>query len=330
MGAHFAPPFAIITMSKIENAALQSLREKSEFKPAIYVRYIDDILIGPIDKNSNLPQTILETFNKVNEDIKFTLEIPDKALNFLDLAIKVKHGRIEYSWFEKPCHSQNTLKKESFVPNHVKCNFVSNCFKRVENRCSHINIKNAALTKLKKKLEKNGYRKFKTKLKINKKTEEDNEKAAILQLDFISDSCNRKINRILNKYDFNIKLVSKPAKYLKQTLRRSPDMNKHDHCDVCDHLPDRFRCDDKYLVYKFTCKYCNEFYIGETCRPFKLRYSEHRRSLASKNKTIALAEHAIRHRDVNVTITDFSLEILQKCTDPLQTRLSEATAIDRF
>ena len=107
-------------------------------------------------------------------------------------------------------------------------------------------------------------------------------------------------------------------------------MKKHAHCEVCVHLPDRFRCDDKYLVYKFTCKHCNEFYIGETCRPFNLRYSEHRGSITSKNKISALAEHTTHHRDVNMSITDFYLEILLKCTDPLQTRLSEATAIDRF
>ena len=154
MGAHFGPLFAVITMSKLENAALKSLQAKSKFNPAIYKRYIDDILIGPIDRNSNLSQIILETFNKENEDIKFTLEIPDNALSFLDMAIEIKQGKIEYSWFEKPCHSQNSLKKDSFVPNHVKSNFVSNYIKRVENRCSHKKIKNAALTKLKNKLEK--------------------------------------------------------------------------------------------------------------------------------------------------------------------------------
>ena len=162
------------------------------------------------------------------------------------MAIEIKQGKIEYSWFEKPCHSQNSLKKDSFVPNHVKSNFVSNYIKRVENRCSHRKIKNAALTKLKNKLGKNGYRNIITKPKIKRKTEDKrNEKATILQLDFISDSCNRKINKILNKYDFNIKIVSKPAKYLQTLIGKSSNMKKHDHCEVCVHLPVRFRCDDK-------------------------------------------------------------------------------------
>ena len=75
---------------------------------------------------------------------------------------------------------------------------------------------------------------------------------------------------------------------------------------------------------------CNEFYIGETCRPFKMRYYEHSRSLASNNKNSALVEHASNHSDVTMTMNDFSLNIIQRCTDPLQTRLSEATAIDSY
>ena len=58
-----------------------------------------------------------------------------------------------------------------------------------------------------------------------------------------------------------------------------------------------------------------------------MRYSEHSRSLASRNKISALAEDAFQHSDVNMTITDFVLTIIQKCAYPLQTRLSEATAI---
>ena len=76
-------------------------------------------------------------------------------------------------------------------------------------------------------------------------------------------------------------------------------------------------------------------FIGETCRPFKQRYSEHStcRSITAKNKSSALAEHTLQHQDVNMTIADFDLRavnIIQQCKDSLQTRLSEANAIDRL
>ena len=157
MGAHFAPPFAMIAMDKIESAALESIRENLHFAPDIYVRYIDDILLGPIDKNRNLPQEIHKTFNNVNDKIKFTLEKPEKSLTFLDMTIEINQNRVDYSWYEKPCHSQNSLKQDSFVPNHVKKNFVTNYMERVRNRCSNPKLENAAVAKLKHKLKKNGH-----------------------------------------------------------------------------------------------------------------------------------------------------------------------------
>ena len=60
-------------------------------------------------------------------------------------------------------------------------------------------------------------------------------------------------------------------------------------------------------------------------------YSEHERSLSHINKTSALAEHAIVfHSNDIVSIAHFDLDIIKKCSNPLETRLAEATAIDRF
>ena len=137
MGAHFAPPFAIITMHKIETLALQKLSAENDFTPSIYVRYIDDILIGPIEKESNRALTILETFNSINEGINFTLEEPDSnnTINFLHISISIKQERVDYWWYSTPRHSQNTLKNDSFVPNHVKKNFSNNYLKEVDEKC---------------------------------------------------------------------------------------------------------------------------------------------------------------------------------------------------
>ena len=330
MGAHFAPPFAIISMHRIETLALKSLREECSFQPYIYVRYIDDILVGPINRDSDLPHKILDKFNSTNEDISFTMEIPEAndPLNFLDISIYVNDGSIDYAWYEKPCHSQNSLKRDSFVPNHVKTNFVRNYNTNVVNKCSTTELKKEASLKLQRKFEKNGYRNCNF-IRNRHKRPKNTEKATILQLDFINDRCNRKISGILKKYDFKIKLASKPAKFLKHCFGGARQNGKHDNCEVCRSLPTHFNCNDKFLVYKFTCKLCSQFYIGETCRPFKLRYSEHARSLKNKNKSSALAEHAIQHRSA-VSILDFDLDVIGKYDSPLETRLAESVAIDRF
>ena len=88
MGAHFAPPFAILVMHKIETSALDLLKEKYNFVPKLFKRYIDDIILGPIN-NLDFTKTILATFNEINPDIQFTIEIPEngKPLNFLDISV---------------------------------------------------------------------------------------------------------------------------------------------------------------------------------------------------------------------------------------------------
>ena len=44
------PPFAILTMHKIEVEALKILQEQQNFSPKIYKRYIDDIIIVPVER----------------------------------------------------------------------------------------------------------------------------------------------------------------------------------------------------------------------------------------------------------------------------------------
>ena len=101
--------------------------------------------------------------------------------------------------------------------------------------------------------------------------------------------------------------------------------------NVCSHLPDRFTCFDRFLVYKFTCNLCSNFYIGETSRAFKCRYNEHNRSLTNKDEKSALSCHAKAvHSSLEVTIKDFDLKILSHWKTPVETRLAESRAIDRY
>ena len=89
-----------------------------------------------------------------------------------------------------------------------------------------------------------------------------------------------------------------------------------------------FHCKDRFIVYQFSCVLCNEFYIGQTCRPFKLRFNEHKRNIAQNSLNSALAEHALKvHVNRGLTISDFDLKILRRCRTPLEARLTEARLI---
>ena len=150
-------------------------------------------------------------------------------------------------------------------------------------------------------------------------------------MDFKSDRPNRCINNILKKYDFLIQLVNKLGKTVKTALKEKRDRVKHQNCIICNILPDNFMCNDRFVVYKFTCRICNECYIGETCRPFNCRFSEHKRSLNKNDDKSALSNHfKVVHERLSANISDFDLQIVKKCSNPVETRLAEARAISTY
>jgi uncharacterized protein YaaR (DUF327 family) len=326
----FAPPFAIITMERIEGEALKFLKEQFNFVPGVYKRYIDDILIGPVAR-TEFVNKIGEIFNSINKSIQFTVEVPEAGhfLSFLDIDIRIQNG-LEYKWHIKPGHSNNSLQHNSCVPSHVKTNYLVNSVKSVTQKCSSKEFCDEALVKLERRFSQNGFKKRVTQYpKSKRKPVETGAGKTFLTLDFVSDGLNRKINNIIKKYDLPVRLISKPPRSLKQIFRNSDHRTKkHENCTICDHLPESFNCNDRFLVYKFTCKYCLAFYIGETSRPFYNRYKEHERSLKNGNLISALSEHACKAHDrLNVTIRSFDLEILRQCRDAIEARLAEARAI---
>ena len=151
-----------------------------------------------------------------------------------------------------------------------------------------------------------------------------------LTLDFVSDSLNRKIHKIIKNSNFDIRLVSKPAKNMSQVLNKNEKARiKHSNCKICQKMPSNYTCLDRFLVYKFTCDLCSEFYIGQTNRPFFLRYKEHMRSVSKQDKKSALSQHSVEAHS-QIEKIPFTLRILQQCHTPLETRLSEARAIDFY
>ena len=332
MGAHFAPPFAIITLHKIETEALKLITIKYD-KPKIYARYIDDIFLGPVERNTVFFNDLLKSFNAVNDAIQFTIEVPEvgKPLNFLDLAIYIKKQEVKYTWYSKECHSNITLKPDSWLPRHVKTNFVTNRVRQIALKCSDDKMQSAAFKKLKQRFRTNGYKNvnFQKIIRHKNKTPELNN-FVLLQTGFINDRFNNKIHKILKHYDLPIKNISKPHYKISQCLGPIKKKEKHANCDICNRLPENNYCYERFVVYKITCKHCNNFYIGETCRPFHQRFNEHRRSLQSRDQKSALSDHVIEaHSDLaDVTPDDFLFTYLAKFRTPVETRISEARFID--
>ena len=120
---------------------------------------MDDILLGPV--KADMVNEIMDTFNSIQESIQFTVEVPEENefLAFLDIAIRIK-DQIQYKWYVKPCHSDNSLRYESYVPNHIKTNFVRNSIRSVDKKCFSEYLRTEARKKLDCRLKKNGFKNY--------------------------------------------------------------------------------------------------------------------------------------------------------------------------
>ena len=329
MGSHFSPPFAIIYMHTVETETLMSLKNNYDTVPKLYARYIDDIIIGPFKILDCNFENILSEFNKVNDSIQFTIEVPPvNTLNFLDISITTPDTGVQYTWFEKTVHSGNALRNDSYVPSHIKHNFVNNTIQYVRNRCSNEQEFNEARIKLEKKFKNNGF-KYQHSRKRKRKQKTMRKNNSYLKIKFINDKLDRQIKSLMNKYEITANLVSTPNTTLYNALKDKQVSKRHENCNICQKLPERYSCNDRFLVYKFTCVSCGHFYIGQTCRPFKQRYHEHERAVKNnKVNDSALANHI--HADSPKVIDMYDLEVLEKCSDPLDTRLTEARYIKKL
>ena len=196
----------------------------------------------------------------------------------------------------------------------------------------HKAMKSLALKKLKNRLQSNGFKSINVhKILNNSKKVAAKEDGVFLQTGFINDRFNKKVNKILKQYSFPIKAIFKPNRKLSHCFRPKNIKQKHENCNICIRLPEKYNCDDRFIVYKFTCNLCQKFYIGETCRPLRFRYEEHKRSLEKNDKKSALSEHAVTdHPGASLVLLDFDLCILAKFRNPVETRIHEARQINNL
>ena len=171
---------------------------------------------------------IANTFNAVNRNIQFTLDVPElgNPIIFLDLAIKITNKDLEDTWHVKPNHSNNSLRRfHSWIPNSFKTNFIKNSIDKVTKRCSTEALQGDAFYKLNERFRKNGFSNvnFSHRNSRIKKETTVQKRNNFLKLDFVSDRLSRKIGEIIKKYDFPIQLLNilVHSKNLKQALALS-------------------------------------------------------------------------------------------------------------
>lgn len=56
-------------------------------------------------------------------------------------------------------------------------------------------------------------------------------------------------------------------------------------------MPIDYNCSVSNVVYEFVCRKCGGSCIGKTCRRFRARYLEHKRSIRHRDEKSALSVH---------------------------------------
>ena len=115
IGTKCAPLYACIFMDEIVTEFL----EIQELGPIIWVRYIDDIFFIWTHGRKSLERFLIN-LNDFHPNIKYTWEISDCKVNFLDLIVSLEGGNIVTDLYCKPTDGHQYLHYRSCHPSHTK------------------------------------------------------------------------------------------------------------------------------------------------------------------------------------------------------------------
>ncbi len=133
MGTKLAPSYANIFMAQFEHTHVYPHHAKF----LIWWRYIDDIFTI-FDCDRHAVDTFISDLNNCHPTIKFTAEISEHSINFLDATI-TKHGnKLSTKAYSKPTDSHNYLSYQSCHPHHCKQGLPYSQFLRIRRLCSNI------------------------------------------------------------------------------------------------------------------------------------------------------------------------------------------------
>ena len=125
IGTKFAPTYACIFMDEIETKFLQT----QEFKPLVWVRYIDDVFFiwthGP-----NKLVSFTTEFNNYHPNIKFNNESNKENITFLDLDVSLSGNKLTTHF-----HTKSTDKHQ--YPAHTKCSIIYSQALRMSGICCY-------------------------------------------------------------------------------------------------------------------------------------------------------------------------------------------------
>ena len=287
-----------------------------------YRRYVDDIFCFTLDQNEAM--NLLTILNNSHSSINFTLECPtnDNTLALLDFEIQIDNNRPIFKFYRKSARSKVMVNYRSALSNSNKRATLINEIKRIEDRCTRDHDKKIAIQDLQERLHANDYPKdfLKETLSRHKSTKHnriDSNKHFNLQLPFISEAVDRRLNHVFKKYCLPVRVVHR-SRTLRSAVQPSPlDAIK---CTMkkCS-IKHTGLCHRSNVVYEARCINCNSTYIGSTQRYLHLRVREH---YLDKNSSV--------HKHIKTCPTEgFKFKIASTARDGTELALKEALIIQK-
>ena len=291
MGSPLSPILAEIYLTEFEKEKLKN--ENLGFDIEFYYRYVDDIFM--VVDNSVTDNMIFLAFNKLNKNLKFTVESErDYKINFFDISIVRQNNIFSTSWYRKSSNTLNFTRWNSFGPQKYKINLIYTMVNRLLKICSNKENLHRDIAELKNSLYRSGYP-FKIVENtifraLNKKPLKNliaERQKLYLGIQFVNNKSvefSRKLSKTIQKY-FGFIEISTYYRKEKPLLAYFSSKIKPSASSMSTG------------VYQIRCEDCNAFYIGETGRPFKLRLNEHiTNSINLKNSSAIVDHYKIGHK----------------------------------
>ena len=115
MGSPLGPTMANFCLSHFENQLLEECDDTNG--PSLYARYVDDIFC--VFRSGISHESFLNKLNSLHPNLKFTMELGNSSLAFLDTFISLPtddNGTFSSKVFRKATHTGLILNFESICP----------------------------------------------------------------------------------------------------------------------------------------------------------------------------------------------------------------------
>ena len=234
MGTVFAPTYATLVMGYIEQQLYEKLEQRFDKKTRQYfeenwLRFLDDCFIIH-ETDLITPTELLTILNNLDPFIKFTMELSEKQLPFLDIMIHKDGEDLWMSTYTKPtdskryvpfnsCHPKSTLKNIPFSLARRTCMIVEKDQER-DNKLEELR-KNLSNLKYPKGVIDNGIMRAKAIPQADLRKSKEKKQEDVLTFISTNNPCNPEVSNVIKS---SLKQIKKSEKW-KSILNKNKFIN---------------------------------------------------------------------------------------------------------